>query len=167
MDSGRGLFPFYIKTHIINFNKQIMPKNTHTEFPLGYPVCQFADCPVASSCLHNLAYAPLKQKETYLRLINPDKCAKSETCTFYRSDKPITYARGFTNFQKRMFPEQYQHFMSICVKRFGRNPYYERRRGDYGIPPSEQNFILDALKQSGVTEEMQFDGYSLQINWYD
>lgn len=144
-----------------------MPKKPYTDLPDNYPVCQHADCPMSSSCLHYLAYAPLLAKEDYLHLINPGKCIKTDTCPYYRNNAPVTYARGFTNFQKRMYPSQYQQFMTICMGQFGRNPYFERRRGDYPLPPSEQQFILEALRQAGVTEEMQFDSYEQQINWYD
>lgn len=144
-----------------------MPKKTYIELPEKYPVCQYADCPLSASCLHYLAYAPLLAQETYLRLINPEKCTKTDACPFYRNNEPVMYARGFTNFQKKMYPNQYQQFMSICVGKFSRNPYFERRRGDYPLPPSEQKFILDALKEVGVTEEMEFDSYEEKVNWYD
>ena len=72
-----------------------------------------------------------------------------------------------TNFQRRMFPDQYRRFMEICVGEWGRNPYFERRRGARLIPISEQEFILKVLKIVGVTEEMQFDSYEQAINWYD
>lgn len=79
----------------------------------------------------------------------------------------MLYARGFTNFQQRMFPDQYTRFMAICISEWSRNPYFERRRGARLLPPSEQQFILKALKAVGVTEEMQFDSYEEAVNWYD
>ena len=57
--------------------------------------------------------------------------------------------------------------MAICISEWGRNPYFERRRGARLIPPKEQEFALKALKIAGVTEEMQFDAYEEAINWYD
>ena len=144
-----------------------MPKKTYTSLPHNYPVCEHSDCPMAATCLHQIAYATFLESEDYLRLINPTKCSKEESCAFYRDNKPITYARGFTNFQKRMFPDQYQMFMMICIGHWSRNSYFERRRGDYLLPPQEQEFILNALKQAGVAEDMKFDSYESHINWYD
>lgn len=66
-----------------------------------------------------------------------------------------------------MFPDQYACFMAICISEWGRNPYFERRRGARLIPPCEQQFILKALKAVGMTEEMKFDAYEEAINWYD
>lgn len=101
------------------------------------------------------------------KMINPSRCSKNESCIYYRYNKPVTYARGFTNFQKRMFPDQYSRFMSICINHWSRNTYFERRRGDRSLPPNEQAFILNALKKVGVTEDMKFDSYEENISWYD
>lgn len=144
-----------------------MPKKEYTSLPSDYPVCEHISCSMAATCLHQKAYSTLMEQEKYLRLINPTKCSKDKSCSFYRDCKPVTYARGFTQFQKRMFPDQYNRFMSICINHWSRNPYFERRRGDRSLPPDEQIFILNALKTVGVTEEMKFDNYEENINWYD
>ena len=130
-----------------------MPRKEYTSLPTNYPVCEHSDCPMAASCL--------------LRLINPTRCTQDASCAYYRSNRPMVYARGFTNFQRRMFPDQYARFMAICINHWSRNPYFERRRGARLIPPSEQQFILKALKAVGMTEEMKFDAYEEAINWYD
>ena len=144
-----------------------MPKKNHKDLPRYYAVCNHHECQLAESCLHNIAYCELSKTEEYLRLINPTKCSPSADCPYYRDNTPVTYARGFTNFQKKMFPAQYQKFMSICVSEFKRNAYFERRRGDYPMPPHEQEFIKKALKKCGVTEEMEFDRYEQLANWFD
>ena len=55
----------------------------------------------------------------------------------------------------------------ILISKFGRNAYYERRRGDTALTPKEQRIVLDALKAVGVTEEMKFESYEENTNWYD
>ena len=132
-----------------------MPRKEYTSLPTNYPVCEHNDCPMATNCLHQIAHAIMLKNEEYLRLINPTRCTKDTSCAYYRSNSPMLYARGFTNFQRRMFPDQYRRFMEICVGEWGRNPYFERRRGARLIPISEQEFILKVLKIVGVTEEMQ------------
>lgn len=144
-----------------------MPKKFYTSLPSGYPVCQLNDCPLAGTCLHQIAYPTMLEKEEMLTLVNPNRCSKDARCKFYRDSKPVTYARGFAHFQKRMFPEQYDRFSSMLIARFGRNPYYERRRGDTALSPKEQRIVLDALKKVGVTEEMKFESYEENTNWYD
>lgn len=144
-----------------------MPKKEYTSLPSNYPVCLHSDCPLAATCLHQSAYSKLLENEEYLRLINPNRCTKDNMCSYYRDCKPMTYARGFTNFQERMYPDQYKKFMSICINHWSPNPYFERRRGARALPPDEQAFILHALKKAGITEEMKFDSYEENINWYD
>lgn len=144
-----------------------MPKKEYKSLPVTYPVCEHSSCPMAATCLHQMAYSTLMEKEEYLQLINPTKCSKDKSCSYYRDSKPVTYARGFTNFQKRMYPDQYSTFMAICINHWSRNPYFERRRGERALPPNEQAFILKALKKAGVTEEMKFDSYEDNTNWYD
>ena len=144
-----------------------MSKKEYTSLPDHYPVCMHSDCPMAKTCLHQLAYATILENDEYLHLINPNRCNKDETCVYYRNNKPVAYARGFTNFQKCMFPNQYKLFMGILISKFGRNPYFERRRGDIALSPDEQKVILEAIKRVGITEKMEFDKYEEKTNWYD
>lgn len=102
----------------------------YTSIPTNYPICGYSDCPMAATCLHQIVYATMLENKEYIHLINPNRCNKNETCSYYRDNKPITYVRGFTNFQKQIFPEQYLNFMNRLIGKFGRNPYFERRRGE-------------------------------------
>ena len=145
-----------------------MPKKTYTSIPSHYTVCEHSDCPMAATCLHQLAYTELLKTEPVLHLLNPNQCTKNETCKFYRDNTPVTYARGFTNFQKKMYPpHQYQTFMHKLIDKFSRNGYFERRRGETVLSPKDQETVLAALKEAGISEEMQFDSYESHINWYD
>lgn len=142
-----------------------MPKKEHTDMPDYYAVCQHADCPKASECLHQLAYAPQLEKQTLLRILNLTHCTKDDRCPHFRSNAPVTFARGFKNFQQKMYPHQYAQFMNLCIAHFSRNPYFERRRSARLLSPAEQEFILDTLREVGVTEDLQFDGYEDRVNW--
>lgn len=144
-----------------------MPKKIQQKTPDDYPVCLHGDCPKADQCLHRLAYTSLVKEMKYLRLVNPTMCRTEGNCPFYSSDTPVAYARGFKNFQRKMYPDQYRKFMAICMSRFSGNAYYVRRRGDFLLPPDEQAFILNALKRAGVDREMKFDSYEEHLNWYD
>ena len=142
-----------------------MSKKENTSLPTNYPVCEHSSCPMAATCLHQAAYSTLMEHEEYLRLINPDRCSKDETCTYYRDKKPVIFARGFTNFQKRMYPQQYDQFMTTLCLHFGRNQYFKRRRGDILLPPEEQEVIRLMLEKVGADSKMDFDKYEEHINW--
>ena len=143
-----------------------MPKKEYTSLPTDYPVCEHSCCPMATTCLHQIAYSILmEQHEEYLRLINPTRCGKDKTCTYYRDKKPVLFAKGFTNFQKRMYPQQYNKFMTTLILHFGRNQYFKRRRGDILLPPEEQEVIRLMLEKVGADSKMAFDKYEEHINW--
>lgn len=145
-----------------------MAKKLYKDIPTDYAVCEQADCSRADTCLHQLVYRTLLERgDTYLRLLNPRLCTQDDTCPHYRNSAPVTYARGFIGMQQHMFPGQYWQFMSMLINQFSRNPYFERRRGEVALSPKEQKIVLNALQQAGVTEELKFDRYEENINWYD
>ena len=134
-----------------------MKKNLYKEAPANFSVCAHTDCTCGSTCLRQLAYPVLLEREAFLHLVNPTRCTKDHSCPYYRDAAPVTYMRGFTQMKKRMYPEQYQKFMNFLIAHFGRNPYFERRRGDRKLNLQEQEIIRKALKQAGVTENLDFD----------
>lgn len=143
-----------------------MPKKENTSLPTNYPVCEHNSCPMVATCLHHIAYSILmEQNAEFLRLINPTRCSKDESCTYYRDKKPVIFARGFTNFQKRMYPQQYDQFMTTLILHFGRNQYFKRRRGDILLLPEEQEVIRLILAKVGADSKMDFDKYEEHINW--
>ncbi len=144
-----------------------MAKRIYRTMPQDYTVCEHTDCPLAATCLHQQAYSKLIVDRTILNLINPRKCTKDSNCKYFRDSKPVAYACGFTNFQLKMYPQQYKKFKEILTGEFGLRTYYERRCGSRPIPPKEQKIILNALRKVGVTEEWPFDGYEEIINYYD
>ena len=144
-----------------------MSMKTNKTMPADYPVCLLSDCPKAATCLHQIAFSTLQKSEPVMQLLNPRKCTKGNRCKHYRDSKQVTYAIGFTNFQKRMYPEQYQTFMRLLIKKFGRNAYFERRRGMIPLPPKEQEVIIAALRKAGVTEDLPFDHYESRVNYWD
>ena len=144
-----------------------MPKKLYTTVPPHYAVCIHHDCPLAKGCLHQIAYPQLLPDQDLLRLVNPEKCKKNHECPYYRDAKPVRYAKGFTQFQQHMFPHQYAQFSKRLKAEFGRNPYFERRKGLSLLSPKEQKLILDTLKVVGVDEKMEFDNYVEATYWYD
>lgn len=150
-----------------NIKKHVYEKNPYKEAPANFSVCVHTDCTCGSTCLRQLAYPVLLEREAFLHLANPTRCTKDHSCPYYRDAAPVTYMRGFTQMKKRMYPEQYQMFMNFLIARFGRNPYFERRRGDRKLSLQEQEIIRKALKQAGVTENLDFDLKEEGFNWFD
>ena len=144
-----------------------MKKTTkiYKDIPADYTLCLQDACPMADSCLRQLAYRRHEELGTFLNLINPSKCSQRADCPYYVSNQPVRFAKGFVNIQKLMYPEQYAKFMTLLICHFGRNQYFKRRRGEIVLPPEEQEVIQMALEKVGVTQPMEFDEYITAINW--
>ncbi len=140
--------------------------NNATAIPHNYEACLTNNCPQREHCLRAWVWDNRKSSVQRYVVLNPDLTTSDGHCSFYCDDQPQRYALGFTNFQRRLFPDQYKQFMSACITRFGRNPYFMRRRGDTPMSPSEQAFIRSVLKQIGAPEDIDFDGFEERINWY-
>ncbi|MDY4038726.1 MAG: DUF6078 family protein [Prevotella sp.] len=121
--------------------------------------------PLRGHCLRAWAWNHRDSSVRRYVVLNPDLARPDGRCPFYCDDRPQHYALGFTNFQGRMYPGQYRQFMSACIARFGRNPYFMRRRGETPMPPSEQAFIRRVLKHVGAPEDLDFYGLEERVNW--
>lgn len=141
--------------------------NKKIEIPYAFALCGDTECACAGTCLRHIAYLQQVETAKVMTMVNPRFCAKDNTCAFYRDATPVVYARGFTQMQKRMLPEQYDKFLWKLIAHFGRNPYFERRNGKRLLPPSEQELIAEVARQVGMTEEFKFDTYEYRYNWKD
>mgnify|MGYP003473434344 FL=1 len=81
-----------------------MPKKKYTTLPKSFSACIHADCPMAASCLRQVAYSQMMGEMEFLNMVNPRHCSKDSGCKFYREAAPARYALGFKNFQKCMLP---------------------------------------------------------------
>lgn len=142
-----------------------MSKTLSKEVPENYALCLREDCPCASTCLRRLACKPMMERFTYLRVLNPDRCVPGSSCPYYRDSTPVVYARGFKGMQSRMLPAQYQKFRELLSGQSNLNKFYLWRRGEFALSPEEQNQVLWALRQAGVTDELPFDHYEESICW--
>ena len=143
-----------------------MNKINYKDVPYGFRHCLEATCPMASHCLRQMAMQALPKDEMSVIILNPQMTKPSEDCRFYRSDEPQLYGRGFANMQKQMLPGQYDTFRYRLQGKFGRNPYFERRKGARLCSPSEVEMVREVLKELGL-EHLDFDGYVKRLNWTD
>lgn len=138
---------------------------TYTDIPHSYLHCMSTHCPQANTCLRAMAWALLPKNKLQVQVLNPARITESTDCPHYRSSAPVRYAIGFTGMQKQMYPGQYDKFSMILQVQFGRNPYFERRKGQRLLPPKEQEMVRQALVRAGVTLDLDFDGYKEDYLW--
>ena len=160
----------HVKPYFCGTNKKhnyIMPKILQTTIPYEFAACQHSDCPLSDTCLRQVAYKQLLNETDNFRIVNPSQCSKDDVCRYFRTKELVRYARGFTALQEHMYPGQYKLFKSALIRRFSRSTYFERRRGTRAMPPEEQALVLRTLRNVGVNENIDFDGYEEGINWYN
>lgn len=138
-----------------------------SDVPGNFTLCLNSDCPLADQCLHQVVRRMVASAELVLHVYNPEVVTGGETCKYFRALKLDRYAKGFTRFQEEMKPRQYAMFSGSLMAHFGRNPYYERRRGERLLSPAEQQMALRALRKAGIEGDLEFDAYEYRINWTD
>ena len=143
-----------------------MNKINYNEVPGCVLHCIQSGCKMASHCLRQLAMQALPDDCTGVTIVNPQLTKPTGDCKFYRSDEPQVFGKGFMNMQTKMLPDQYDTFRYRLQGRFGRNPYFERRKGERLCSPSEIKEVEAALKAIGH-EELKFDAYVEKLNWID
>ena len=143
-----------------------MNKINYNEVPYGFMHCLEADCPMASHCLRQLAMQAVPKDQIGVLILNPQLPEPSDKCKYYRSDEPQVYGKGFQNMQKFMLPGQYDTFRYRLIGKFGRNPYFERRKGARLCSPNEVRVVKAALKEIGL-EHLEFDAYEKHLCWFD
>ena len=137
----------------------------YEDVPFGYAHCMNTQCHLAEKCLRSIAWQSLSSEVDRVTVLNPATTEKSELCPHFRSSDPVHCAAGFTGMQKRMYPAQFARFSALLKTQWGRNPYYERRKGQCPLPPAEQDLVRQALKEAGADEALDFDGYTDRVLW--
>ena len=143
-----------------------MSKINYDEVPGCYLHCNNADCKMACHCLRQLAMQALPNDQIAVTILNPQITQTGEGCEYYRSNELQVYGNGFKNMQKKMLPDEYSKFSYRLQDEFGRNPYFERRKGARLCSPKEMKEVEAVLKAINH-EELKFDAYVEKLNWDD
>ena len=151
----------------MTMNDKMIPTFQLSDVPGNFALCLNNGCPLAGRCLHHIVRTMVPSKELILHVFNPEAVKGGENCLYFRELKLDRYAKGFTQMQEEMKPGQYTLFSGSLMAYWGRNPYYVRRRGEYLLSPTEQEHVRKVLRQVGVADDLEFDGYVYRINWTD
>lgn len=144
------------------------------EVPKQFHLCVNAECPWRDTCLRQIAMRLLPDSEQRIRIINPNLTAHPEAdtqggaaCPFYKPNRTITYARGFINMEEQMTVAQFRSYRAQFLAAYGKNPFYERRKGAIALSPQEQAFIRRMLISIGFTVDNPFDSIEERVDWTD
>ena len=86
-------------------------------------------------------------------------------CPHYRSAEKVQYARGFVRMVRTLPVNVAEMVMHKLIARFGRNAYYDMRKGKLAIAPSNQEIIRTVIAECGAQQEVEFDGYEMDYQW--
>lgn len=138
---------------------------TYTAVPNSYLHCMSSHCPQATTCLRAIAWTLVPKEQIRIEIVNPAVITEAAGCPYYRDAAPVRYALGFRGMQAKMVPAQYDRFMMFLKGKFGRNPYFERRKGERVLSPKEQTIVRQALAYAGVPTDWEFDAYKMDYLW--
>ena len=145
--------------------KQKTPQ-TSGEVPTNYTLCIKGDCPRAAMCLHYKATQMIPADVMKWSILSPAYLAQTEgECPHYRSAEKVQYARGFVRMIRTLPVNISEMVAHKLIARFGRNAYYDMRKGKRVISPTEQEVIIAVVAECGAQQEVMFDSYEENFQW--
>ena len=145
--------------------KQKTPQ-TSVEVPTSYTLCIKGDCPKAETCLHHVATQMMPAEVQTWSIISPAYLAQMKgECPHYRSAEKVMYARGFVRMIRTLSVNISEMVAHKLIARFGRNAYYDMRKGKRAIAPAEQEVIIAVVAECGAQQEVVFDSYEENFQW--
>ena len=165
MESIKQLFLHYIQS-----NHKHMAQNSATKtsekVPNNYTLCIKGDCPKAATCLRHVAVEMMPSEVQRWSIISPAYLAQTEgECPVYRSAEKVQYARGFVRMIRTLPVNVSEMVAHKLIAHFGRNAYYDMRKGKRTVTPAEQEIIRTVVAECGAQQEVVFDAYEEDYLW--
>ena len=139
---------------------------TNGEVPTNYTFCIKSDCPKAAICVRHRATQMMSAEVQKWSILSPAYLAQIEgDCPHYRSAEKVQYARGFVRMIRTLPVNISEMVAHKLIARFGRNAYYDMRKGKRAIAPAEQEVIIAVVAECGAQQEVVFDSYEANFQW--
>ena len=134
--------------------------------PTNYMLCIKSDCPKAATCLRYKATQMMPTEVKTWSILSPTFLEQMEgECPHYRSVEKVRYARGFVHMVRTLPVNISEMVAHKLIARFGRNAYYDMRKGKRTIAPTEQEVIRTVVAECGAQQEVVFDSYEENFQW--
>ena len=139
---------------------------TSEKVPNNYTLCIKSDCPKGANCLRHVAMAMMPAEVQRWSIVSPAYLAQMEgECPLYRSAEKVQYARGFVRMVRTLPVNISEMVMHKLIARFGRNGYYDMRKGKLAIAPAELEVIRTVVAECRAQQEVEFDSYEMDYQW--
>jgi len=137
-----------------------------SQIPHGFSLCTSAGCSRAAACLRQIAIENVPASTTSLLILNPKMTnVLSEKCKYYLSSEKIRYAKGFTRTIGSLPVRVSGTFRYRLIACWGIRKYYQKRKGEILLLPTEQQQVVALAKELGVHQSEYFDGYVEEYYW--
>ena len=117
--------------------------------PYQYSMCLNRQCPQAGTCLRQLTEQSVPENIEHWIIISTK----------------VRYAQGFIGILENLPYKQMQTVILHLMNYLGRRTYYRARKGERLLSPSEQQHILNILRNCGITTTQEFDAYVEDYDW--
>lgn len=121
------------------------------------------------SCRHlptRIAYTHTPASVTFPPTLNPKTIeARTGKCEYYRSNQKVRYAKGFVRTTEALAVSASGTFRYGLIGTWGIRKYYQKRKGETLLSPSEQQKVMALAKKLGLQQEEYFDSYVEEYSW--
>lgn len=123
------------------------------------------ECTRKSECIRYEMYENSSAENREILVVNPKCVSDTATCPYFAKLGIARVAYGFSSTLDSLPRKTAKKIAETLISHFGRNPYYERRKGERPISPDEQQYILSVLTEQGITLPSFFERYDEQEEW--
>ena len=130
-----------------------------------YLVCFLDHCPLREQCLRWLVGQYADPSLVVYTAINPrNPKFGGKDCEMFRLNQRAVMKRGFLSMYHDMPGYMEKHIRWQLIGKFGRRKYFEMRKGDRLITPSEQQIIQDICRANGWEGPIMATTYSRSMD---
>lgn len=122
-------------------------------------LCSGNGCTVADLCHRAIGYKTITCEDKTLQVVNPMIVTNDDQCPMYSRKQVVRYAKGFMQMEQDLPRAVFETMKKALLENFGKNPYYEMRKGTRLISPKNQQFFAALFLLQGITEPHPFDEY--------
>lgn len=131
-----------------------------------YLVCFLDHCPLREQCLRWLVGQYADPSLVVYTAINPrNPKFGGKDCEMFRLNQRAVMKRGFLSMYHDMPGYMEKHIRWQLIGKFGRRKYFEMRKGDRLITPSEQQVIQDICRANGWEGPINYDAEQEDWLW--
>lgn len=128
-------------------------------------LCASCDCKVADRCHRAMGYKTITTEDKVLKVVNPMIVTSDEHCPMFSYKKTVRYGCGFMEMERNLPRGTFDVIKQRLLKEYGKNPYYEMRKGTRLISPETQMFFEGLFLEMGIATPYPFDKYVDVEEW--